>query len=292
MTGRCWSRGIAPRGRAAGSCSQPLRRQPRTGQGALLDLACSRAPRRRRTRAGAAVTEHALDLASGVGSVRPAGRLRGVLQRLSRYAAPRSLPFWNAPAASSGCGLVQPLEVAHRAATIGTAPSSGFPHGAREAGALPGRSIAARLSSAGPATLRPRRTGLRARTPTTTPTICAPRRDRPRPRPRQANGILAARSGCRDLHVSGHGASLRPPRADQLASLWGGRTARRVGSHPGDCAGAPRSRRLGSHPRTLQVLSRVEQFVAPCRSRTGQSATTLRPRQVRRLGSNHVAIAR
>ncbi|WP_184793415.1 helix-turn-helix transcriptional regulator [Kribbella italica] len=33
----------------------------------------------------AAVTEHALDLAAGVGSVRPGGRLRGVLQQLSRY---------------------------------------------------------------------------------------------------------------------------------------------------------------------------------------------------------------
>jgi transcriptional regulator with XRE-family HTH domain len=36
----------------------------------------------------AAVTSQALDLAAGVGSVRPGGRLRGVLQRLSRYGGP------------------------------------------------------------------------------------------------------------------------------------------------------------------------------------------------------------
>ncbi|GAA3132651.1 tetratricopeptide (TPR) repeat protein [Kribbella aluminosa] len=34
------------------------------------------------------VTEHAIDLASGVGSVRPGERLRGVLSRLSRYGGP------------------------------------------------------------------------------------------------------------------------------------------------------------------------------------------------------------
>jgi transcriptional regulator with XRE-family HTH domain len=36
----------------------------------------------------AAVTEHALDLAAGVGSVRPGNRLRGVLQQLSRHGGP------------------------------------------------------------------------------------------------------------------------------------------------------------------------------------------------------------
>jgi len=36
----------------------------------------------------AAVTERALDLASGVGSVRPGGRLRGVLHRLTQYGGP------------------------------------------------------------------------------------------------------------------------------------------------------------------------------------------------------------
>jgi tetratricopeptide (TPR) repeat protein len=36
----------------------------------------------------AAVTEHALDLASGVGSVRPGKRIRDVLQRLAQYSGP------------------------------------------------------------------------------------------------------------------------------------------------------------------------------------------------------------
>jgi tetratricopeptide (TPR) repeat protein len=36
----------------------------------------------------AAVAGHALDLSAGVGSVRPGGRLRGVLQRLARYGGP------------------------------------------------------------------------------------------------------------------------------------------------------------------------------------------------------------